>query len=137
MNNKNQQQNNPFGHGFGPNQHTHNGIDSPLLAKQSSSTPIYGGFVNSDGTAGTPFPSGWTSVLGTGGSAHRYTVTHNLGTANWVVVITPIATGTYQTYFSQIFAYDTNSFTVVFFDNGNNDALVNTAFEFILLSTTN
>lgn len=45
----------------------------------------FGGTVNANGTAGTPFPSGW-SVAHTGTGA--YTVTHNLGTTNYVVVIT-------------------------------------------------
>lgn len=46
-------------------------------------TRVYSGAVNSDGTAGTPFPTGWTSATpGTG----NYTVTHNLSTTSYVVV---------------------------------------------------
>jgi hypothetical protein len=50
---------------------------------------IYSGQVHSGGTAGSPFPSGW-SVSGSGGS---YTVTHNLGTTNYVVVANSVTSG--------------------------------------------
>lgn len=45
-----------------------------------STGAVYPGAVLSGGTAGTPFPSGWSvSHTGTG----DYTITHNLGTTNY------------------------------------------------------
>ena len=47
----------------------------------------YHGRVNSDGTA-IRLPTGWTSSLETPGSTYTHLrVTHNLGTANYTVVI--------------------------------------------------
>lgn len=72
------------------------GADSPrvnykdLVNKPTgTSSPLYSGYVVSGGTAGAPFPSGWTvTSLGTG----AYQVTHNLGTTNYIVVATPLIT---------------------------------------------
>lgn len=45
------------------------------------------GEVTSGGSAGTPFPSGWSvSHTATG----RYTVTHNFGTTNYAVIVNPV-----------------------------------------------
>lgn len=49
----------------------------------SKATIVYSGYINSNGTAGTPFPTGW-SVAHT--ATGKYTVTHNLGNTNYVVV---------------------------------------------------
>lgn len=47
----------------------------------------YYGYVNSNGTEGTPFPSGWSSSNdGTG----LYTVTHNLDTTSYSVTVSPV-----------------------------------------------
>lgn len=63
--------------------HTHNSIDSPLLANTNIPGPtIYTGFVLAAGTAGSPFPAGWSVAhLGTG----QYAITHNLGTTAYTV----------------------------------------------------
>lgn len=59
----------------------------PAVVSTPTSSAIYSGYVVSGGTAGTPFPSGWTvSNLGTG----AYQITHNLGTTNYIVVATPL-----------------------------------------------
>lgn len=55
---------------------------------------LYSGAVTSGGTAGTPFPSGWTVSVGSGGSVGIYTITHNLGTTAYTVVAT--ATGAFS-----------------------------------------
>lgn len=54
---------------------------------------IYVGYVQFDGTA-VRLPSGWTSVKNSTGS---YTVTHNLGTTNYVVILTGAAINTVAT----------------------------------------
>lgn len=46
---------------------------------------VYTGYVNSDGSTGTPFPSGWSCSHT--GSTGTYTITHNLGTSNYVALV--------------------------------------------------
>jgi len=72
---------------------------------------IGAGFVNAIGTAGTVFPSGWTVVsIGTG----RYRITHNLGTTDYAVVLTPLA-GTTREFSVQV--QDVNFFETRFYNN--------------------
>lgn len=60
-----------------------NPAETGLIFGASAST--YGGKVNSDGTAGSPFPTGWTSSdLG----SSYYEITHNLGITNYSVALT-------------------------------------------------
>lgn len=73
-----------------------------IFAKASSGYP---GYVNAAGTAGTPFPAGW-SVTSTGTGA--YTVTHNLGTTNYTVVLTA-AGATFHV--CAIYSINSNNFT--------------------------
>lgn len=58
-----------------------------LVPKQycDANSSGYIGMVNADGTAGTPFPTGWTSTQTATG---RYQIDHNLGTTDYVVVAT-------------------------------------------------
>lgn len=64
------------------------------------------GYVFSGGSAGYTFPAGWSvSKIATG----RYTVTHNLGTLIYSVVVTPVA-GAAKVW--SIESFGSNSFTV-------------------------
>lgn len=55
---------------------------------------IYYGNVSNVGTALTPFPVGWSVVLNSTGD---YTVTHNLGTTNYVVFLQQNVTASHTT----------------------------------------
>lgn len=86
-----QQELNSFQGGVnGQNMHHHTGQDSLKvnyddLDNLPSSGGVFGGKVNSDGTAGSPFPTGWTSSdLG----SSYYEITHNLGTTNYSIALT-------------------------------------------------
>lgn len=58
------------------------------IAGSSTHGSVYPGAVLSGGTAGTPFPSGWSvSHIGTG----DYKITHNLGTTNYALTCTLFA----------------------------------------------
>ena len=51
----------------------------------------YTGYVNSGGSSGTPFPSGWSvSKLATG----RYRITHNFSDVDYTVVANAVASNT-------------------------------------------
>ncbi len=98
----------------------------------------YIGNVNSDGTAGAPFPSDRPGVNPRGGTgpwsvAHTgtgdYTVTHNLGITSYVVMAVPF---TNQSRSAIVVARSTNSFEVVIFNTGTG-AATDTAFFFTLL----
>ena len=65
--------------------HTHNGVDSPKIITANSSSTTYAGLVNADGTAGSPFPVGWSISKTISG---RYDISHTLGTANYSVTVT-------------------------------------------------
>lgn len=57
-----------------------------LTPKKYVDGRVTGGSVNSDGTSGTPFPTGWSSSrLNVG----RYQITHTLGTNNYAVTTNP------------------------------------------------
>lgn len=89
----------------------------------------YGGVVGSTGTAGTPFPSGWTSVKNVTGD---YTVTHNLGTANYVVVGSAISGG--KVFLWSQSSSDGNQFNVLTFSSGGTGT--DTTFSFIMVLTS-
>ena len=89
--------------------HTHNGIDSPPLRGSTTGT-VYYGFVNNSTSAGTPFPEGWSVVNNGTGDC---TITHNLGTTEYVVLATSEGTAsimspqTRNTNTISIFSYST------------------------------
>ena len=82
------------------------------------------GLVNSDGTSGTPFPTGWTSTRTAQG---RYQIDHNLGSTNYVVLLT-IADNAF--FFFNLFARNTNDFQVRMVDVTN--TFQDAAFNFAL-----
>jgi hypothetical protein len=75
-----------------------------LASGGGSGGGCYVGHVASGGSAGTPFPSGW-SVAHT--STGVYTITHDLGDTNYEVAITP-----YDGYL-RFFEYDKDSSTII------------------------
>ena len=84
----------------------------------------YAGYVNSDGTAGH-LPSGWSSsTTGTG----QYTVTHNLGTANYSAIAMSYASNSICKFNS----VGTTNVQFVFLDS-KTQSLNNTEFYFILI----
>lgn len=84
----------------------------------------YGGAFDSAGTAGTPFPTGWTvSKTGTG----TYLITHNLGTTSYTVAATPL--GFYNIV--QVASRQSTTFELYAVDRGTG-AASNTAMNFIL-----
>lgn len=85
---------------------------------------VYGGVVASNGTAGTPFPSGWTSQATATGI---YVITHNLGHSNYAVVAWAYSTAVRAVNLSN---KGTTAFTVTVKDSGGTDTA--NAFEFIL-----
>lgn len=88
--------------------HKHLEFDQSKPLDSTSGTTLYGGYVNSNGTAGTPFPTGWSSSL----TAHLYTVTHNLGTANFAVCLTAFDAARV----GEVHTRTTTTFTCEFFD---------------------
>src|ERR1035437_1011812 len=89
----------------------------------SKPSGAYAGYVNSDGSAGH-LPTGWSSShLGTG----AYEITHNLGTANYAIVLT---SGIYYV----IGKYDikTSSYVDVYFQD-RTGTLIDNFFNFILI----
>lgn len=77
-----------------------------LTPKKYVDSRIIGGLVISDGTKGTPFPTGWTSSRsGTG----TYVITHNLNTTNYIVTANSATTTTASI---QIVTVASNSFTM-------------------------
>lgn len=73
---------------------------------------IGAGFVNADGSVSpTVFPDGWSCTkLGTG----RYQITHNLGTGDYCVLVTPLA-GTTREF--SVEAQTINTFITRFYNN--------------------
>ena len=102
---------------------TSNGVGA-LPTYQASPVVPYAGVVNSDGTAGTPFPSGWSSTKNAGGD---YTITHNLGTTSYSVVITAISGGD----LCKAATISSNTFRVFTFANGG--TYTDTKFNFLLV----
>lgn len=89
----------------------------------------YGGVVTSTGTAGTPFPSGWTAGKNATGD---YTVTHNLGTTNYVVVGSAISGGKILLWSQS--SSDGNQFNILTFNTAGTST--DTTFSFILALTS-
>jgi len=88
---------------------------------------IGAGFVNAGGTAGTVFPSDWTvTSIGTG----QYRITHNLGTTDYAVVLTPLA-GTTREFSVQV--QNINFFETRFYNNATT-SLTNTDHSFLLFT---
>lgn len=88
----------------------------------SSGSVVYAGYINSGGTAGS-LPVGWSSSkTGTG----QYTLTHNLGTANYSC----LANAAFAGAFMKFNAINTNDVQFVFLDHNAN--LTDTRFYFIL-----
>ena len=69
---------------------------------------IYGGEVNGGGTA-INLPAGWTSGRDSTGN---YTITHNLGTTDYVVTTAPFMTGSTRYYVVDVSARAANSFSL-------------------------
>lgn len=98
-------------------------------------TTYYKGYVNSGGTAGNPFPANWTVSVGSGGTVGRYTVTHNLGTTDYVTMFSPVSIGVAQPSIWNLFAKGSSSFVVEFYQaSGSTFVATDTDFEFVLLS---
>lgn len=89
---------------------------------------IYHGYVNSDGTEGSTFPSGWSSARTATG---RYTVTHSIGTTDYSVVATPQSPAT-KTCTIESLSSSTFVFRVA---NVATAALEDNSFMFILCET--
>ena len=90
---------------------------------------VYGGVIAANGTA-TVISTGWTSsTFGAG----EYTITHNLGTTNYSVVVSPL-TDSGVGYSMAIYAYDATTVTVFAYDSTN--TLHDHAFTFILTVIT-
>lgn len=99
---------------------------STLPTFQTKTIPVlYGGYVSSGGSAGTPFPSGWTTQ-NTG--AGNYLITHSLGTANYAVTVTGESARE-----CNVTSIATNDFVVL--TRISNGTLTNGSFNFILLVT--
>ena len=94
----------------------------------SQPTLIGVGFVNAAGTpSATIFPAGWTVTnLSTG----RYEITHNLGTADYVVLLTPLA-GTTREF--SVESQTTNTFITRFYTNAG-ATLIDTDHTFLVLT---
>lgn len=92
-----------------------------LTPKGYVDAKIFWGTVASDGTAGT-LPSGWTSVRN---SVGNYTVTHNLGVANGVVVTSKL-----DIVMAVMNTMGINSFNVIFYNTAPTQT--DTAFVFLL-----
>lgn len=99
-------------------------------ATLSSQPKIFIGFVNSGGTAGTPFPSGWSSTRLDPGV---YRITHNLSTINYVVLTMVINSTVLEVgnIGERSEANNKNSFDIIVRDRLN--ALSNRDFMFLAL----
>ncbi len=95
-----------------------------------SSGNSFAGHVNSDGSAGTPFPAGWTVSRS---SAGIYVVTHNLADAGYVVQLQVIAT--LAITIANLSSIGSNSFEVRLYNHitGDTWSATDTAFGFVLV----
>lgn len=97
--------------------------DQPYFVPTGKIAPSYAGYVNLDGTAGN-LPAGWTSSrTGTG----QYTITHNLGTANYSALAMAVA----AVAFCKFNSVNANDVQYVFLSDGG--SLTDTKFYFILI----
>jgi len=113
--------------------HVHNGTDSQLLPSSTttaSNQTTYAGAITSSGTS-TFLPSGWTVAHTTTGV---YTVTHNLGNANYGIVGNSLGTFGYANICSPTSTPGTNSFvmTVGTIGVGGSVSPTDNPFNFIL-----
>lgn len=97
-----------------------------LVNKKYIDGRIYAGFVNVDGTPGTPFPVGWTSAVS---GSPNIDVTHNLGTTAYSVVTTAFYSSNYVV--PVITQMNANTFRVNFIGIGGNASAIQ-AFSFAL-----
>jgi len=104
-------------------------IDKNGISKNGFTLPtiIGTGFVNAAGTAGGVFPTGWTV---TNLSAGRYEITHNLGSTNYVVLLTPLSATTRE--FS-VESQTANTFITRFYSNPG-ATLIDTDHSFLVLT---
>lgn len=122
-----------FGVSVAPNTRS-TGADSPqvdynsLANKPAAASVIYGGYVNSAGTAGTFFPTGWTVSKPLSG---EYKLVHNLNTTNYAFTVLAVG-GPYVPYEVHLNA---NDFSVHFQDLGGHDT--DTDFMFLLTTQAN
>lgn len=95
-----------------------------------STSVTYPGRVNADGSASTPFPSGW-SVAKT--SAGHYTITHNLANSGYVVQLQVISS--LAITIVNLASIGANSFDVAIYNHVSGDtwSATDTAFAFVLV----
>jgi hypothetical protein len=79
-----------------------------LGESSASSGTVYAGVVNSDGSTGTPFPSGWTVSKSL---TSVYVITHNLGT-NCAVIPASNTPSSIRPVMVLVHGQDTNSFEI-------------------------
>lgn len=105
---------------------TANNVWIPLGSSGSS----FAGRVNSGGSAGTPFPAGWTVSRS---SAGIYVVTHNLGDAGYVVQLQVIAT--LAITIANVSSIGTNAFEARLYNHISGDTwtATDTDFSFVLV----
>lgn len=99
-------------------------VVSSIQSQIASIVAAYPGYVEDDGSAGTPFPSGWTSARITDG---EYKITHNLGTTSYAMTVTPVATHSVPAFTT----HNSNDITVVFEQKTTADP-ANNDFHFVL-----
>lgn len=101
--------------------------DTNAWVQVGISASVYGGAVNSDGTAGTPFPSGWSS---TKPSTGNYTITHNFGNTNYTIA----ALSTDQIFLPVVFQRNNNDVKLTLHNIVTLSAS-DTAFNFIIFKS--
>lgn len=120
--------------------HTHNGVDSSKIKYKDliglpTQNSTYGGSVSGASGAAIMLPTGWTSAKINPGS---YTVTHNLGVTNYVVVANPLSTNPIadSCYATVQEPMDPTMFTVQFTNDTGSTTAINTDFNFVLFIQT-
>ena len=122
----------PFQNNFAAPFHTHNGVDSPLLASTVSSVISYSGSINANNSV-IFLPTGWTTAHPATG---RYTITHNLGVTTYAVTAATAFLGHDNVaYCFNMYNISANSFTISISEAANSNA-TNFPFNFILTVTT-
>jgi hypothetical protein len=102
------------------------GISATAAAAQT----VYPGQLNSDGSTGTPFPTGWTA---TRISAGVYKITHNLGTTNYSFI--PTVFSTLAITICNVHDRNANDVSVTFYNQTGSTSwsATDTAFSFVLI----
>lgn len=108
--------------------HVHDGNQSPRINANTDiignlTAATYGGHVNSDGSLGSYFPTNWTVT----GTSTPYTVTHNLNTNLYSVVVTSVDGGV---RYIEVETMTTASFKVYIYNSSSSS--VAGAFNFVL-----